>query len=74
MFVSVGSAGNLDADLTGPPPPELPLGAAWGDDLNRADVLEFPSEGGSHARLRHRPAQLFGRGDPARQRRTCGAW
>jgi glucose/arabinose dehydrogenase len=46
MFVAVGSAGNLDLDLTGPPPSDLPLGAAWGDDLDRADVLEFTPDGG----------------------------
>jgi glucose/arabinose dehydrogenase len=46
MLVSVGSAGNLDRDLTGRPPAGLPLGAAWGDNLNRADVLEFSPEGG----------------------------
>ena len=45
MFVSVGSDGNLDLDLTGPPPPELPLGAAWGDDRDRADVLQFSPDG-----------------------------
>ena len=33
-------------DLTGQPPAGLPLGAAWGDDLNRAAVLEFSPEGG----------------------------
>jgi hypothetical protein len=32
MFVGVGSAGNLDLQLTGDPPADLPLGAAWGDD------------------------------------------
>jgi glucose/arabinose dehydrogenase len=46
MFVSVGSMGNLDRDLTGQPPPGLPLGAAWGDNLNRAGVLDFPPAGG----------------------------
>jgi glucose/arabinose dehydrogenase len=45
MFVSVGSGGNLDQALTGPPPADLPLGAAWGDDLDRADVLAFSPEG-----------------------------
>jgi glucose/arabinose dehydrogenase len=45
MFVSVGSDGNLDQDLKGQPLPDLPLGAAWGDDKNRADVLEFSPEG-----------------------------
>jgi glucose/arabinose dehydrogenase len=46
LFASVGSGGNLDQDLTGQPPGSLPLGAAWGDDLNRADVLAFTPEGG----------------------------
>jgi glucose/arabinose dehydrogenase len=45
MFVSVGSDSNLDPDLTGPPPPDLPLGAAWGDDRDRADVLQFSPDG-----------------------------
>jgi glucose/arabinose dehydrogenase len=47
MFVSVGSDGNLDEELIGPPPPGLPLGAAWGDNLGRADVLEFSPDGGA---------------------------
>jgi glucose/arabinose dehydrogenase len=46
MFVSVGSSGNLDRDMTAQPPSYLPLGAAWGDDLNRAGVLEFSPDGG----------------------------
>jgi glucose/arabinose dehydrogenase len=54
MFVSVGSASNLDRGLTGPPPAGLPLGAAWGDNLNRADVLEFSPEGG--------PSRVFATG------------
>ncbi len=45
MFVAVGSDSNLDLDLTGPPPPDLPLGAAWGDDRDRADVLRFSPDG-----------------------------
>ncbi|HEY0422505.1 MAG TPA: sorbosone dehydrogenase family protein [Rhodopila sp.] len=47
MFVAVGSEGNLAGDLTGQPPAGLPLGAAWGDNLNRAAVLEFSPEGGN---------------------------
>jgi glucose/arabinose dehydrogenase len=47
MFVSVGSDGNLDDELTGSPPPGLPLGAAWADNLGRADVLEFSPDGGA---------------------------
>jgi hypothetical protein len=47
MLVSVGSSGNLDRDLKGPPPAGLPLGAAWGDDLDRADVLQFSPAGGA---------------------------
>jgi glucose/arabinose dehydrogenase len=46
MFVAVGSSGNLDLDLTGPPQSNLALGAAWGDDANRADVLQFNPDGG----------------------------
>jgi glucose/arabinose dehydrogenase len=46
MFVGVGSASNLDRDLTGPPPAGLPLGTAWGDNADRADVLEFTPDGG----------------------------
>jgi glucose/arabinose dehydrogenase len=47
MFVGVGSASNLDQGLTGQPPSNLPFGAAWGDELDRADVLEFSPEGGT---------------------------
>jgi glucose/arabinose dehydrogenase len=54
MFVSVGSAGNVDRDLTGQPPVNLPLGAAWGDDSARADVLEFNPDGG--------PAHIYATG------------
>jgi len=49
MFVSVGSQSNdaedlpriAAADLVG-----LPLGAAWGDEAKRADVLSFDPQGG----------------------------
>jgi glucose/arabinose dehydrogenase len=54
MLVAVGSAGNIDRDLTGPPPANLPFGAAWGDNANRADVLEYTPEGG--------PAHIFATG------------
>jgi glucose/arabinose dehydrogenase len=47
MFVAVGSAGNLDLALTGQPQADLPLGAAGGDDADRADVLEFTPDGGN---------------------------
>jgi hypothetical protein len=47
MFVAVGSAGNLNLELTEQPPANMPLGAAWGDDVNRADVLEFTPDGGA---------------------------
>jgi glucose/arabinose dehydrogenase len=47
MFVSVGSIGNIATDLTGSPPEGLPLGAAWDDDTNRADVLAFTPDGGA---------------------------
>jgi glucose/arabinose dehydrogenase len=47
MFVAVGSGGNLATNLTGAPPAGLALGAAWDDEANRADVLEFAPEGGT---------------------------
>jgi glucose/arabinose dehydrogenase len=47
MFVAVGSAGNLNQDLTGQPPANVPLGAAWGDDADRADVLQYTPDGGT---------------------------
>ncbi len=47
MLVAVGSAGNLAPDLTKQPPADLPFGAAWGDNLNRAAVLEFSPDGGN---------------------------
>jgi glucose/arabinose dehydrogenase len=46
MLVAVGSSGNLDRDMTGGPPLGLPLGAAWGHNENRADILDFSPEGG----------------------------
>ncbi len=51
MFVSVGSASNA-ADGIGAPPGGLEpwrqgaLGAAWGSETDRADVLSFTPEGG----------------------------
>ena len=52
MFVSVGSAGNIAEGLTKKTPAEAAawnsahgLGAAWGDDENRADVLVSDPEG-----------------------------
>jgi glucose/arabinose dehydrogenase len=45
LFVSVGSEANLATDLAGPPPAHTPLGAAWNDETNRADVLEFSPDG-----------------------------
>jgi len=45
LFVSVGSDSNIATDLTGPPPTSLPLGAAWEDEADRADVLAFTPEG-----------------------------
>ena len=47
MFVAVGSADNVAADLTEPPSADLPLGAAWGGEANRADVLAFSPDGGA---------------------------
>ena len=46
MFVAVGSAGNIATDLTGPPPAGLAMGAAWGGNTDRADVLAFTPDGG----------------------------
>ena len=69
MFVAVGSASNLARDLTGPPPPRLPTGAAWAEEANRADVLEFCPDGRRGENVRHRVAQLFGGGDPASDQR-----
>lgn len=45
MFVSVGSSSNVATDLTGPPPPAMALGAAWGNETNRASVLRFSPDG-----------------------------
>jgi len=45
MFVSVGSSENLATGLRGAPPSGLPLGAAWGEDADRADILSFDPEG-----------------------------
>lgn len=45
LFVSVGSSANVATDLTGSPPPNRPLGAAWGYEENRADVLAFTPDG-----------------------------
>jgi glucose/arabinose dehydrogenase len=48
MFVSVGSAGNVAEDMPKKSPDEIKsweaehgVGAAWGNDTNRADVLVF---------------------------------
>ena len=53
MFVSVGSGSNdaeemPDAPPEGSPPspPSMTLGAAWGAEENRADVLAFDPDGG----------------------------
>ena len=61
MFVSVGSASNA-AEGIGRAPPEgvdewrakTPLGAAWGNETSRADVLSFAPDGSD--------AQLFATG------------
>ena len=48
MFVSVGSQSNDAEDLPAAPKAEvanLPLGAAWGEEARRADVLSFDPEG-----------------------------
>jgi glucose/arabinose dehydrogenase len=49
MFVSVGSQSNDAEDLpriAAADRARLPLGAAWGDEANRADVLSFDPQGG----------------------------
>ena len=73
MFVAVGSSANLDPDLTGQSPSDLPLGAAWGNDLDRAKVLEYTPDGS--------PLHVFATGlrncsAEAIQPGTCssGAW
>jgi glucose/arabinose dehydrogenase len=52
MFVSVGSASNVAEEVSPKPLPEAQaydqahgLGADWGDEANRADVLVFTPEG-----------------------------
>lgn len=52
MFVSVGSGSNVAEEMTSPPSGGLaafeashPLGAAWGAEENRADVLAFDPDG-----------------------------
>ncbi len=45
LLVSVGSSSNIARDLTGAPPAGLPIGAAWGNEADRADVLAFSPEG-----------------------------
>jgi glucose/arabinose dehydrogenase len=45
LLVSVGSSSNLARDLTGAPPAGLPIGAAWGNEADRADVLAFSPDG-----------------------------
>ncbi len=48
MYVSVGSQSNDAEDLPAAPAAEiatLPLGAAWGDEARRADVLSFDPDG-----------------------------
>jgi glucose/arabinose dehydrogenase len=50
MFVSVGSASNVAQEmgsLDAADIAKLPLGASWGDDQERADVLAFDPDGGN---------------------------
>jgi len=61
MFVSIGSASNVAQGLPRLSPAEIAsyqtqhgLGAAWGSETARADVLEFTPDGG--------PARLFAAG------------
>ena len=50
MLVSIGSASNVAGEIPPQPPPGFvashPLGAAWGDEADRADVLSFTPDGG----------------------------
>jgi glucose/arabinose dehydrogenase len=52
MYVSVGSASNIGSEMRTMTPAEAakwqsghPLGAAWGDETDRADVLAFDPQG-----------------------------
>jgi glucose/arabinose dehydrogenase len=51
MFVSVGSASNIGAEMSHSPPAGFaqshPPGAAWGDEQDRADVLVADPDGGN---------------------------
>jgi hypothetical protein len=58
MFISVGSGSNIADDLPPMSPPEIhawesshALGAAWGNETNRADVLVTDPEGGEPVRV-----------------------
>ncbi len=50
MLVSVGSASNVAQEIARQPPQSFvathPLGAAWGAEIDRADVLSFAPDGG----------------------------
>ena len=65
MFVSVGSASNAGTEMPAKDQAEARawdashgLGAAWGDQQDRADVLVVRSRGPESACIRNRPAQL----------------
>jgi glucose/arabinose dehydrogenase len=45
LFVSVGSDTNVATSLRGAPPAGLPLGAAWGDERDHANVFAFAPDG-----------------------------
>jgi glucose/arabinose dehydrogenase len=52
LFVSVGSGSNVAEDTMEEPAPEgfvadNPLGATWGEETDRADVLAFDPDGGN---------------------------
>ena len=58
MFVSVGSGSNVAQGAARKTPAEIrdwegahALGAAWGEEANRADVLEFAADGNAPARI-----------------------
>ena len=65
MYVSVGSRSNagegmekLSAAALQAWQSDHPLGAAWGDETERADVLAFDPDGKNEPRLRNRHPQL----------------
>ena len=75
LFVSIGSASNVADAMPEKSPEEVKayeethgLGAAWGDEENRAVVRVFDPEGTSRPQFRDRPAQLLRHGHAAGHR------